>query len=239
MDENLKKDIEKIVAAIFSEQEKADQIKQTQDALNESATTIENLTNVLEETKAEINTIKESAQAKETELIAAAEAKDAKILELINELEAARTKLQETENSLKASEESLENIKKDKIAEERINQLRAEKVASESDVLAQTARVRGMTDEEFATYKADRIELRNAVAKELESTSGETTTTTTATVTDPVVVVTTPANITPGQAMASALNFEIKPSDDMKNKYIELGKSLAENVLSSSKIVRK
>jgi len=240
MDNKLKEDIEQIVTNIFSEKAQADQKQKTQDALNESAEVVETLTQTLDETKAALSTAQDSIKELSAE-------KDSEISNIKSELEAAQAKLEETKVALAASEESLINIKKDQLAEARMTELKEVKVTMESNLEAQSAKVREQSDEEFAAYKAERVELRDAVKKELEKAAAEATAAAAAAAdavagTDATVVgkevaakiVTTPANIPVGQAMAAAMNFETNPSDDMVNKYAELGKTMAKNMKPGS-----
>lgn len=237
--EKLLNDVKTIVEGIFSDKEQAGQMQKTQDALNESAETIDNLTQKLEDTTAELATAQATATKDN-------EGKDSKISELQTELEAAQEKVGEIEAELASTTESLENIKKDQLAEARINELKDSKVAMINDLEAQTAKVRELSEEEFASYKEDRIALRQAVEKELEeaaeaqakadeqaaqtndsqedeedaSTEGEEAA-------EEEDTTTPPANVAPGQAMAAAMNFETNPSDDMVEKYANLGKEMA------------
>jgi hypothetical protein len=109
-----------------------------------------------------------------------------------------------------------------------------------NDIEAQTAKVREMSDEEFAAYKAERIELRESVMRELEearkaeeeaaknnSNSDEGGTEAASQGNKAKGTTTPPAQIAPGQAMAAAMNFEHKPSDDMLSKYADMGKAMA------------
>jgi chromosome segregation ATPase len=236
MEDALKKDIENMVKNIFSEKEEASQMQKTQEALNESAEAIEKLTQNLEVAQTEMSEAKEAVKEELAD-------KDSKISELTTELEAAQVKLGETEASLIVAEESLDNMKKDQLAEARMVKLQEAKVAMKDNLVAQTAKVREFSDEEFATYKADRIELRDAVKKELEAaalaaaetnTEGEEGTvsieeeasTEEGTSTEEGVT-TPPAEVAPGQAMAAAMNFENKPSDDMVGRYEAMGKAMA------------
>ncbi len=242
MEDALKKDIENMVKDIFSEKEEASQMQATQDALNESAETIEDLTQKLEVSQTELSAANESAKEDVAE-------KDSKISELTTELEAAQAKLEETEASLTASQESLDNMKKDQLAEARMAELQEAKVAMGNDLESQTAKVRELSDEEFANYKADRVELRDAVKKELEAaatvaaeetnTEGEEETATTEeageeTASTEEEVTTPPAEVATGTAMAAAMNFENKPSDDMVSKYEAMGKAMAASLSPKS-----
>lgn len=232
--DTLKQDIEAIVTEIFSDKERAGQVQKTQDALNESAETIETLTQSLEAKVIELEEANVSSKTLTAE-------KDTKISELTTELEAAQLKVTELEASLVETKEALESIEKDRVAESRMTELKEEKVAILSDLKTQTAKVKELTDEEFASYKADRVELRNAVSAELEAASKQepasdkeegTSGKETASNKD---VKTPPAKITPGQSMAAAMNFESKPSDDMLTKYVNMGKAMAASMTKTDK----
>lgn len=246
---NLEKDILAIVEQVFSQKEEASQKQAMQDALTESATTIESLTTELEALQSEF----EAAKASSDEELAT---KNTKISEVTTELEAAQKKTEELEAELASIKEEVDNMKKDKVAEARMLELEEAKVKFSTDVDKQFAKVREMSDEDFASYKAERVELRAAVAKELAEQQASTTVTTVTTSaanadaastdepeedsetaaadeTDDVVV-TPPPNIGPGQAMASAMNFETRPSDDMVKKYAELGKAMAASFKTKS-----
>jgi len=232
--DTLKQDIEAIVTEIFSDKERAGQVQKTQDALNESAETIETLTQSLEAKVIELEEANVSSKTLTAE-------KDTKISELTTELEAAQLKVTELEASLVETKEALESIEKDRVAESRMTELKEEKVAILSDLKTQTAKVKELTDEEFASYKADRVELRNAVSAELEAASKQepasdkeegTSGKETASNKD---VKTPPAKITPGQSMAAAMNFESKPSDDMLTKYANMGKAMAASMTKTDK----
>jgi len=240
MDEKkLMDDIKKIVDDIFSEKEQASQMQKTQDALNESAETIDSLTQSLELTKAELLSKQESA---DVEL----KTKDSKIAELSTELEAAQKKVTELETEIASSKEALENIKKDKLAEARISELKENKIAILNELETQTAKVREMSEEEFASYKQDRIALRQAVEKELEEAAtaaaaakAQATNSDNTTVVvegSPAEDVTTPApKIDPGQTAHAFMNFETNPSSDLLSKYAAMGKAMAENIKSELK----
>lgn len=249
--EKLLNDVKLIVEGIFSDKEQAGQMQKTQDALNESAETIDSLTQKLEDTTAELAKAQETATTDSEE-------KDSKISELQTELEAAQKKVEETEATLASTNESLENMKLDQLAEARMNELKESKVAMANDLEAQTERVRGLSEEEFASYKEDRIALRKAVEKELGEAAAEAEAQAKAdeqaaasdeenqegeeaippaskeAAGEEEGTPTPPVNVAPGQAMAAAMNFETKPSDDMVEKYANLGKEMASLLTDTS-----
>ena len=232
---NLEKDILNIVEQVFSKKEEASQKQAMQEALTESANTIENLTTNLEDLQSQFT---EAKTAYEEELAS----KEAKLSEISTELEAAQKKSEEIEAELNKVNEEVANMQKDKLAETRMFELEEAKVKVSTDVDKQFAKVKEMSDEEFAAYKADRIELRAEVAKELaesqtveadEETVVEDVTKATASAVESEVEdatdesVTQPAEISPGHAIAAAMNFETIPSEDITSKYADLGKAMA------------
>ena len=248
MDEKLRKDVEAVVAKIFSEKEEDEIRRQTEDALSESATAIEELTQELEtkntqfdELRSELSVSEEKAEEFKTKLEAAEE-----------ELEGVKEKLTETENAL-------EEMKKDKATELRMSEL--EEVGVVSDKENQAAKVREMSEEDFEVYKSELSTLRKAILAELEKAKEES---------EPEKKTEAeekseeseeaeekedadekedaeekedadekeegseedsddiePAQIDPKHAISAALNFEVYPSDDVMERYSKLGKAMA------------
>lgn len=239
MDEKLKKDVEAVVAMIFSEKEEAEIRKQTEEALNKAAVTIDELTTALEASNTEVSESADKlSEAEET------------IQNLKSELEAARKEMEEATKRAEESEGTLEEMKKDRATELRIQELGKAGVISDTE--AQSSKVRDMSDEEFASYKEELVSIREAVIAELskseekeetaeeeiveekevetESAEEEEETETAEeeeTETAEEEKETPPAEIDPGQAVSAALNFEIFPSDDVKSKYQDMGKAMA------------
>jgi len=236
MDEKLVNEIKAMVDSFFSEKEEAEVRRKTEEALQKSAETIGELTAALEEKNGE----SEEVATKIEEL-------EAKVAELTSELEAAQTEKASAEEKLTEAESTIEEMKKDKAAEERLAQLEEAGVSSGKE--AQLAKIREMDDEEFAAYKEERIELRNAVIAELETSQSEEASeeeneeeaseeseeaseeeNEEEASEEGDEVDTTPAKVDPGQTVSAALNFETRPSKDVMSKYAELGKAMAENM---------
>jgi len=245
MNEELKKDVEAAVVAIFSQKEEAEQRAETEKALQASADTITQLTEALENKNAD----GEEVAKQVTDL-------ESKIEELTSELEAAKKEATETAEKLAASENTMEEMRKDKAAELRMAELKTAGVAL-SDKDAQTSKVRGMEDEEFGSYKEELVSLRSAVEAELakvlpveEAASEEETQEEEAAAEETdgeeeaageeeesaegeeeeAAEETPPANIDPGKAMAAALNMEVMPSDNVLAKYRKLGEAMAKRM---------
>lgn len=242
MDDKLRKDVEAVVAKIFSEKEEAEIRKQTEEALSKSATTIDELTTELETKNTEV----EEFEAKLSE-------SEEKANNLQTELEAAQREVDEAKKKLEEAESVIEEMKKDKAAELRMAELAEAGVVSDEE--AQASKVRDMSDEEFTSYKEELVSLRAAIIAQLEKDKNS----------EPAPVEsaeeeveeekaddeqeeaeeeteeeaeqqeedaseedeTPPANVDPGQAISAALNMEIFPSDDVKKKYRDLGKAMA------------
>ena len=162
MDEKLRKDVEAVVATIFSEQEEAEIRKQTEEALGKSATTIEELTVTLEAKNSEF----EELEAKLSE-------SEDKAKDLTTELEAAQEKIEEATKKSDEAEGALEEIRKDRATELRMKELEEAGVVSDEE--AQSGKVREMSDEDFASYRDELVSIRKAVIAELaKAGEGET-----------------------------------------------------------------
>ena len=242
MEDTLKKDIEAIVAEIFSQNEEAKKIEKTEDALNKSAEVISELTTSLEDK----NTKGEEMSSKLNDL-------EESIKNLTTELEAAQAEVEQSNEKLADTENKIEEMKKDKAAEVRMNELVSGGVAL-SDKKTQTVKVREMDDELFASYKDELVSLRKAVEDELaktdeekidvkpeedstksvdDETANEDTTDVGEEVADEETSKddeTAPANIDPDVAVAAAMNLEIQPSDNVVSKYQKLGKAMADKM---------
>ena len=254
--ETLRKDIETIVANIFSEKEEKDMRKRTEDALQEAATTIEELTASLEEK----NTESEDLASKILE-------HEEKATNLETELEAAKQEVESFKTQLEEAENALEEIKKDRAADVRMAELEEAGIArKEEEARAnQIAKVREMSDEEYAAYRDELTAVRQAVLDEIAAASEENKETTEvveekeegseeeveeeeevaseeeavneensgeeeASEEDEGEDDTPPVNIDPNKAVSAALNLDTKLSEDILSKYAALGKAMAEQL---------
>lgn len=255
MSDKLTQDIRAEVDNIFKQKEELAMRKQTEEALNKSAE--------------KINELVASLEAKDEELSASA-SKLEELEETVSELSTANKELEkslekatsdfETEKEeltkrAETAEEELENMKKDQLAQARFEELKNEGVSAsgEKAVEDQVAKIREMEDEDFETYKAERIELRKSVIAELEASSdeekAEDKTEEEETASDEETkeeeetasddetkaeledeeeaAADSDSPIEPMKAMAALLNMEAVPGDDMLKKYKELGKAMA------------
>jgi chromosome segregation ATPase len=166
----LKTQVQEIVDELFSAKEEADIRKNTEKELEKSATMISDLTKSLEDKNSEVSELEEKISES-----------DSRIAELESELEAAKNQVSEKEEELSKRDKSLtkkdeeiaavnhklEEINKDKVAEKRMTDLEEAGVAN-SDQEFQVAKVREMTDEEFASYKEELTAIRQAIVDELK-----------------------------------------------------------------------
>ena len=159
MEDKLRKDVEAMVMSIFSEKEEAEVRRKTEDALQQAAATIEDLTNMLEERDSEIEGLKSSSKEMESN-----------VEDLNTKLEAAKEEIKDSKTKLDESQAALEEIKKDRIAEIRFFELEEAKVArtDEKSKEEQVSKIREMSNEEFATYKDELVDIRKAVIAEIE-----------------------------------------------------------------------
>ena len=236
VNDQLKKDIEAVVAEIFSQKEEADKKVRTEEALQKAASTIDELTTALESK----NTQDEEAAAKIVEF-------ESKIKDLETQLEAAKKEIETSNTKLAESEKAVQEIQKDRASEVRMADLTSAGVAL-SDKQAQTVKVREMNDEEFAAYKSELVSLRKSVEAELAK-AAETEEVEEKEVEEVAdekeekeevaeekeEVVTPPAEVGSKKAAAAALNLEVKNNDDILTKYAELGNALAKRMTEKRK----
>lgn len=216
--DELKKDIENMVADIWSEKEEADVRKKTEEALQKSADVITELTDSLEDKNSEVDEITEKLTASDT-----------KIKELETELEAAGKELEKSKEDLIISEKGVDSMKKDKAADIRMVEL-VEVGVVHSDIETQTLKVRDMSDEDFASYRDELVSLKEAVEERLtkaaiEAAEREKSATADEKEKDNTSV--SAAEIDKDNATKAALNLETASTEEVSEQYKEMGKSMA------------
>lgn len=236
-----KEQIKALVDDLLNEKEEANIRKNIEAALGQATNTVDNLT-------AELAT-------KNAELISASEAAtdlESKIAEITTKLEAATVALTTKDEELTSVKKEIEEMKKDRATEIRMVALKDAGVANANNE-TQSAKVREMSDEEFASYKDELISIRAAVVAELEKAKAaeaeaiakaEEEAKLAAEAAAKVAAAsnkdnndgksedgTPPANVNPGQAAMASLNMEFIPSADITKKFQELGKSMAKRML--------
>lgn len=249
MEDKLTQEVAQIIERILAGKDAEEQRARTEEALRDSASTIESLTSELkaateqnEDLTAKLDELEaakeefEKAKAEETDAAKAAEEETAK-------------KIEDLETQLAEKTEELDGIQKDAVAASRMAELESAGVVRE-DKEAQSAKVREMNDEEFASYKEELESVRATVVAQLEKAKPADDEVTdeekakaeaeakakeeadaaaaAAEGDDDEGVVTPPAEINPAHAAMAALNSEIFPPADMVAQYNELGNKLAE-----------
>jgi len=272
--DDLKIQVQELVASFWNQKEEAEIRKSTEKALEDSANTISELTSSLENKTEEAASLEEKLSESESANT-----------ELNEKLEAANEELTKTKDELASITQALEDMKKDRAAETRMAELEDAGVAN-SDRETQTAKVREMNDEDFASYKDELVSIRESVIAELnkakaeadakaeeeakkaeeeakkmtkkddeeedmeddmkkkkkgknmkekcsdseDASESEDSDDSENASEDNEDETPAPANITPGQAAAAALNFESVPSKDVTKRYQDFGKALAERM---------
>ena len=170
MNDQLVNNITTIVDEIFKKKEEAEMKKETEAALNSAAETITQLSESLEAKdeahQSEVASLQETITSLETQLSEIDDDKKA--------LEDEKAIFDEEKDKLtkraEAAEEELDNIKKDQLAASRMEVLKSDGIASTNSE-AQQAKVREMSEEDFASYKDELVSVREFVVKELEGHS--------------------------------------------------------------------
>lgn len=165
----IKEEVERLVQEILAGQASADASTKIEAALNDASATIEELkerTCVLKKQADESIAAKEEVETAKASL-------ETDLQAFKEQVEALTEKNRELEERASKAESTLDGIKKDQTAEKRMEELSSLKVArvSEEAFSAQKELVREMTDEEFSSYRDDRVavreELLTSVAQEI------------------------------------------------------------------------
>ena len=242
MTDQIKLDVQAAVDEALKQREEAELLKETEEALANSAAKINELTASLEAKDAAIS-----------EFVSKVEKLEGTVAELSDKVTAHQKSLDESKAAHEAekvelvkradtAEAELANIKKDQLAKTRFEDLKKDGVAAtdEKAVSEQFTRIKEMSDEAFAAYKSERVELRKSILAELEKAAQEKATQTSTEdetkkkeeekVTAEIVNSSTA--IDPMKAVAAALNLEVRANETTRSKYVEAGKFLADRIKS-------
>lgn len=232
--EELRAQVRTLVDDLFSEKEESTIRRKTEIALEKSANTISELTSTLEDKVAE--TAEFEIKLSESE---------ESVQSLEKELEAAQEELKTTKSLLEEKEQAIEDMIKTKVAGERMVELESAGVAR-AEKTNQLVKVKGMSDEEFTSYKEELVDIRLAVEAELKKATKDKKVEEDAKILedekkkaeelkaaedaknhDDGNTNTTPAKITQEQSTMAALNMESEPDKDLMTKYARLGETMA------------
>ena len=238
MDDKLQKEIADIVTAIFDGKKEEDQREKTQQALETAASNIETLTTKVEDNDKVIATLEDEKTALEAELASSKEdaGKDKKEVE--DNLVAAKAEAEESKTKLEEVATELKDLKDEASASARMSDLEEAGILRD-DVDGQKAKVKDMTEEEFASYKDELASIRKSILAEIEEAKkkeaaskggeegeeGEEGGEENASEGE---VKTSPAEINTSNAVSAAMNMEVQPSADLLKEYASLGDAMAD-----------
>lgn len=226
--------IREAVREALAEKEEANRLEKVEELLQTAEDTINELTSTINKKDSELAA---STEAQE-DLKAKLEELQTKHAELEEKLAAAGNTTQELEERASKAEKELADIAADRQLELRMAELEEAKVSSTDDERrkAQADRIRGMSDEEFAAYKQELVELRSRLEAELVKTNTEEASK--EEVEDEGGEGVAPADLEKARkeqaaaAAAATLNIEVA-SEDIKSKYAKLGMAMAERLKNS------
>ncbi len=257
--EQLDQDVKAVVEDILKQKEESEMLKETEEALNKSAEKINELVTSLEAKDVELSAF----TTKVGELEVTAKDLADKNTELQKNIDEIKTSFEAEKADLikraEAAETELKNIQKNQLAATRFEELKNDGVAATETkaIEDQTNKIREMADEEFAAYKAERVELRKTILAEIEKQTPSDETKNSPTeeaakkaaeeeaakkaaeeaakkaaeeqaAADEMEIANSKDSINPMNAIASMLNMEVVPGADIVNKYKELGQAMAE-----------
>lgn len=234
-DIKLKEAVKSIMDSIFSEKEEADRQRMTEEALTKSTATIDSLTSALSAKKDECKDLEDKytttmASIEELEAkIAEYEATAAQLVTVTEELNSVKAKLETVTADheavvaeLATAKASLDEIESLKVAEVRYEELKEASLAYK-DKDKQVAKIKGMTEEEYASYKSELLDIKELLAGKEESSTPPATA--------PL------ANVDKTTA-SIAMVVEDAP-ESLVSKYSKLGSALASMVSKETNELKK
>lgn len=227
--DNMRRAVEEVLA----EREEVGRLDKIEKLLASTQNTINDLNKKIEDKSEELasaSSDKEDLQAQIAELKVKADKLEAKLTE-------ANKSSEGLEVRATAAEKELAGIAADRGLEVRMAELVESKVAkSEAKRDSQSEKVRSMSDEEFAAYKQEMVDLRSDIKAELVQAALLEKSTAAADSTMKVkgTVDVAPPDVTSGAqddaaAAAALLNVEIA-SVDTKSNYLEFANAMAANL---------
>lgn len=214
----LKTQVQTLVDEIFSAKEQAEIRKNTEKALDESARVVNDLKTALEKKNTEVSELTEksgkyAAQIEDTQ--SKLEAAETALTEKAEELAKKEDEFQKKCDELATVQTVIDGMKKDQAADVRMKELEKASVAH-TDRETQKIKIREMDDAAFAAYKEELVSIRQAVIDELKTKNAE--------------------SAAAGKNTAAAMNMETASAGaDIRQKYAELGKAMAERFKSEGK----
>jgi chromosome segregation ATPase len=224
-DVKLHEEVEAVVNQIMKNNEEAKIRKEIEDALQASADRIKELSKFLEDNETEMEEAKEKIvvlNATIDELKSTIENMEKEAKKFGEEKASFDGEKEKLTVELEAAKTELDSMKKDRIASDRMIELEKSGVIAK-DKDGQKNKIKEMSDDEFASYKADLISVKESIIAELEEGKGDS---------DDVTLDNSmqTATLNLAQASQAALNMELIVGKDLANKYTELGKAMAERI---------
>lgn len=226
MDETkFRQGIREAIAEAMAEKEEAKRLENIESLLAAAQNTINDLTEVVTNKDVELASSSEEV----TSLKAKVEELKTKTAEFETKLSDADKSADELKERASLAEKELASIEADRALLGRMTELEEAKVvAPDESREAQEERVRAMGTEEFAAYKAERVELRTQLQAELKEAAAVEAAAAAAANEDgdSVEEITKKEEAAAAQAAAGLLNMELA-SEDLLSKYRKLGDGLA------------
>lgn len=225
--------IRSAIKDVLAEREEASRLDKVEDLLSTAESTINELTDTItkkEEALVVASSDNDSLRAQVEELKLKAE-------ELETKLSDADKKSEELEGRATAAEKELANIEAGRRLESRMTELEEAKVSKSGEKReAQTVRVRDLSDEEFAAYKQELVDIRSDVEAELKAVAAEAKKASEKTAVEGEgVVAVPPADLDKAlreeaaAAAAATLDIEVV-SETMASTYLEMAAAMASNI---------
>lgn len=226
MENDILNQIETVVTQIFSAKEEAAQKAATQAALQDSAKTIESLQNQVATKQAELDTlVSEHASVidnKTTELANLT----SKVEELNKVIAEKDSTISDITVKLDTASAKVAELESEKLLASRLVELEEAKVPVSSDNANLKTQITNMTNEDFASFKSDRVFVRESILKELATSIQESATD---------LIVTPPVQIPQDASTTVSLNMETASTGE-QDAYFALGQALADEIIKKKRL---
>ncbi len=236
--ENFVGGVREAVRDALAEKEEADRLSKVEELLQASESTINGLTDTITNKDAEMAASTEERDA----LLAKVAELETKATELEERLSEANKGSDEHKARAATAEKELASIEDARVLEVRMAELVEAKIASsgEEALAAQAERIGGMSEEDFSSYKQERVALRTQLETELKAQAEATAAQEAkenkegAGVDDKTSDLETANKEKAAAAAAAQLDIEV-PSEDLKTKYKAFGETLARKIAGNSR----
>lgn len=230
--------VREAVREALAEKEEAERLSKVEDLLNTAEATINGLTDTISQKDEELASVADQRDSLKTLV----EELQTKATELDEKLAQAEEEKRVIEERASVAEQELASLEANRRLAARVSELEEVKVlkSDEEKRVVQTARIRDLSDEEFASYKEELVELRSDLEEELRKEAAEATdvgddTDGAVAAAGGDVVEVAPADLgnkeTASAAAAALLNIEV-PSEDITSKFQAFANQMAKQFVS-------